>query len=120
MNQQDLQSLSARPEKPNNSVLSVYLNVDQSEPTNRNRGFERQLKNMVAGLRDSIVDSWELKRFHKAAKHIEDFVKSYQIGARSLVMFFDEPDAALWHQELQVALENRARWNREPLLQPLA
>src|SRR5207248_1901504 len=54
------------------------------------------------------------------AKHIEDFVKSYQIGARSLVMFFDEPDAALWHQELQVALENRARWNREPLLQPLA
>src|SRR5206468_3887231 len=50
----------------------------------------------------------------------EDFVKSYQIAARSLVMFFDEPDAEFWHQEMQIALENRARWNREPLLQPLA
>src|SRR5262245_57466132 len=40
MTTNDLRSLFSRPERPTPSALSVYLNVDQSEQANLNRGFE--------------------------------------------------------------------------------
>jgi hypothetical protein len=120
MNQTDLRLLSSRRGRPGNSVLSVYLDVDQLRQANLNRGFEKQLKNMMGSLQQTIHGSSELERFRNAAHHIEDFVSSYKIGARSLVMFFDESDGFFWHEELQVSVENQARWNRELFLQPLA
>ena len=120
MNQADLRLLSSRPERPGASVLSVYLDVDQSRQANLNRGFEKQLKEMMGSLRETIHGLSELERFRNSAHHIEDFVSSYKIGARSLVMFFDESDGFFWHEDLQVSVENQARWNRELFLQPLA
>ena len=38
--QSDLQRLYSHPERPYQSVLSIYLNVDQSQVSNQNRGFE--------------------------------------------------------------------------------
>lgn len=120
MNRNDLRMLSSRPERPRNSVLSVYLETDQSRHANLNRGFEKQLKNMMAALPQTIYDSSELERFQSATRHVEDFVSSYEIGARGIVMFFDQSDGFFWHDELQVPAKNQARWNRELFLQPLA
>jgi hypothetical protein len=120
MNENDLKLLLSRPETTGNSTLSVYLNVDQSRQANLNRGFETQLKEMMASLRRTISNSSELERFKNAAHRIEDFISTYQINARSIVVFFDESDGFLWHQELQVPMENQSRWNRELFLQPLA
>lgn len=120
MVQKDLQLLLSRPEKPNPSVLSVYLNVDQSRQANLNRGFERQLKDMMASLRTAIRDARETERFRSAAHHLEDFVSAYQVRARGLVMFFDEADGFFWHQELQIPVQDLARWDRECFLQPIA
>jgi peptide subunit release factor 1 (eRF1) len=101
-------------------VLSVYLDVDQSRPANLNRGFEKQLKNMLVSLRDTIENPAELDRFRKAAHHIEDFVSSYTVGARAIVMLFDETDGFFWHEEVQESINNQVRWNRELFLEPLA
>ncbi len=120
MNRNDLRVLSSRPERPADSVLSVYLETDQSRHANLNRGFEKQLKDMMASLRKTIYDSSELERFRSATRHVEDFVSSYQIGARGIVMFFDQSDGFFWHCELQAPIQNQARWNRELFLQPLA
>jgi hypothetical protein len=54
MNQGDLQTLYSHPERPYASILSVYINVDQSQHSNRNRGFEQQLKNMTSSIRTTI------------------------------------------------------------------
>jgi peptide chain release factor subunit 1 len=120
MTQSDLQLLFSRPERPHCSVLSVYLNVDQSQRSNWNRGFEKQLKNLTSSIRSTIHDAPELEGFTVAAHHIEDFVSAYEPGARGLVMFFDGLDGFFWHQELGVPIHSQARWDRELFSQPLA
>ena len=120
MTQKDLQLLYSHPERPHRSMLSVYLNVDQSQQSNRNRGFEKQLKNITSSIRSSIHDAPELEVFTTAAHHIKDFVSAYEPGARGLVMFFDGLDGFFWHQELGVPIHSQARWDRELFLQPLA
>ena len=77
MTQSDLQLLFSHPERPYQSVLSIYLNVDQSRRSNQNRGFEQQLKDMISSIRATIHDAAEMERFVTAAHHIEDFVSAY-------------------------------------------
>ena len=115
-----LENLFSRPERPNTSILSVYLNVDQSRQANLNRGFENELKDLIAGLRASIQEQAELERFKKSAHHLTDFVSAYEPRARGLVMFLDNTDDFFWHAELNIPVHNRADWSRELLLQPLA
>ena len=120
MTHNDLQLLFSRPERPSRSILSVYLNVDQSQHSNRNRGFERQLKDMTSSIRTTIHDAAEMERLATAAHHIEDFASAYEPGTRGLLMFFDSLDGFFWHQALGVPIHNQARWDHELFLQPLA
>jgi peptide subunit release factor 1 (eRF1) len=48
MTPNEVQALFTHPERTQPSVLSVYLDVDQAEPSNRSRGFEEQLKVRIA------------------------------------------------------------------------
>jgi peptide subunit release factor 1 (eRF1) len=98
----------------------VYLNVDQADVTNINRGFETRLKTMTHSLKDTVRDPAEWETLMKAVHHISEFVSVYQPGARSLVVFFDESDSFMWHTEMAVSLPEDARWNRQPFLEPLA
>ena len=120
MTPDDLQSLFSRPERTHASVLSVYLNVDQSQRTNWNRRFEKHVKDLTSSARSTIHDAVELERFQAAAHHIEDFVSAYKPGGRGLALFFDSIDGFFWHHELGVSIHNQARWDRELFLQPLA
>jgi peptide chain release factor subunit 1 len=120
MTQGDLKTLFSHPERPQPSLLSVYLNVDPSRHSNQNRGFEEQLKGMTSSIRVAIHDAAEVERFVVAAHHIEDFVAAYQPAARGLILFFDSVDGFFWHQEVGVPIHNQVRWDFELLLQPLA
>jgi peptide chain release factor subunit 1 len=120
MTQRDLQCLFARPERPNRSVLSVYLNVDQSLSSNRNRGFEQKLKDLLASMRATIQDSAEIERFVLAAHRIEDCVRACLPAARGLIVFSDSVDGFSWFREIGVRIHNQARWNHELFLKPLA
>jgi hypothetical protein len=70
----EIQALASRPERPQNCVLTVYLNIDQSRQANLNRVFETQLKDMLTSVENSIRDEDELAAFAKASKRIQDFV----------------------------------------------
>jgi peptide chain release factor subunit 1 len=120
MTQSDLQLLFSHPERPYRSVLSVYLNVDQSRLPNQNRGFEQQLKDMLLSIRATLHDTAEMARFVAAAHHIEGFVSAYEPKARGLLMFFDSLDEFSWRQEVGVPIHSQARWDHELFLQPLA
>jgi peptide chain release factor subunit 1 len=120
MTPNELQSLFERAERTQPSTLSVYLNVDQSERSNRNRGFEEELKVRMANIRRAIHDARELEAFQTAAHQVEDFVSAYEPNARGLVLFFDVVDGFFWHQELGVRIHSQVRWDRELFLQPLA
>jgi peptide subunit release factor 1 (eRF1) len=120
MTQHELQTLFARQERPDTSMLSVYLNVDQARQANLNRKFETQLRDMMSSIRKTIKDPGELERFQTASRHIEDFVMSYKNGHRGIAMFFDSWDGFFWHQHFDVPFENHARWDHEFFLQPMA
>src|SRR5690242_14350930 len=92
MNGKELQEMFERPQRPYRSMLSVYLDVDQSRPSNLNRGFETQLKNLIADLRPTVHDAAEVERFNLAAHRIRDFISAYQPQARGLGLFMDESD----------------------------
>jgi peptide subunit release factor 1 (eRF1) len=101
-------------------MLSVYLDVDQSRPSNLNRGFETQLKNLIADIRPTIRDAAELERFNPVAHRITDFVSAYQPQARGLGLFFDESDGFFRYVEFDVPVQREAHWDRTFYLQPLA
>ena len=120
MNTKDLQSLLSRAANSRPSALSVYLNVDQADAHNLNRGFEARLKTMTSSLLRTVSDAAEAERLTKAAHHISDFVSVYDPAGRSLVIFFDESDGFFWHTDLGVSLRDDIRWDRELFLEPLA
>jgi hypothetical protein len=99
--------------------MSVYLNVDQSLPANLNRGFEIHLNDLIGAQEETITEPAELERFKKASRRIQDFVSTWTVEGKSLVLFFDTSDDFFWTRELRVSLDNQCRWGRDLLLQPL-
>jgi ABC-type uncharacterized transport system involved in gliding motility auxiliary subunit len=76
MNRYDLSLLFSRTHSERKSVLSVYLNVDQSQRENLNRGFEAKLKKMASSLQKSIIDTAEQGRCAAAIHHVRDFISA--------------------------------------------
>jgi peptide subunit release factor 1 (eRF1) len=120
MSKHNWQQLISGSIKPNRSVLSVYLNVNQSDRSNLNRGFETQFENMTAVVQSGIRDAAELTRFRTAQHRLADFLKVYQVAGQTLAMFFDESAEFFWHQELEIPMKNEVRWDRQFFLSPLA
>jgi peptide chain release factor subunit 1 len=115
-----LEPLLSQRERSTPSVLSVYLNVDESDPANLNRGFERPLKAALASIRKGIEDSAERERFNTAATHVLDFVAAYEVHEKTLAMFYDAMDGFFWHDAFSVGIPTRVHWNTELFLRPLA
>ena len=116
----DLQKLASRRERAEKTVLTLYLDVDQSKQANLNRGFEKQLKDMLADVKETIRDDGELKAFEIASQRVEDFVTRYHLSARGLALVFDASDGFFWSQEIDFPIQNRIRWSREVFVGPLA
>ena len=120
MTTNELQSLFLRPPRQHASVLTVYLNVDQSSQPNLNRGFETQLSGIMLGVRKTISDSSELAQFDAAEQQIAEFVSHYHPRSSGLAMFVDTSDEFFWHRDIDFPVRNEARWDREFFAQPLA
>jgi hypothetical protein len=116
----DLRALASRPERRVKTVLTVYLDVDQSEQANLNRGFERQLKDMLASVKNNIRDDSEREAFETASQRVEDFVAGYHLGARGLAIVSDASDGYFWCEETDVPVRNQIRWGREVFVAPMA
>jgi peptide chain release factor subunit 1 len=120
MNPGELHELFSRPERPHHSVLSVYLDVDQSRAANLNRGFETRLKDTLASIQSTIHEPAVRERFARSAHVIKDFVSTYQPGGRVLALFCDDSDGFFRNMELDAMIPGQAWWDRELFLQPLA
>jgi hypothetical protein len=120
MKQEEVYTLFSRPARKRKCVLSVYLNVNQSEHDNLNRGFELQLKEMASSLRESVKEGAEREALASALHRATDFVSAYTPQGRGLVVFVDEADGFFTHKELAFPVNNQIRWDNELLLQPLA
>jgi len=120
MNRYDPSLLFSRAHSAQRSVLSVYLNVDQSQPGFLHRGFESEIKKMAAGVRRGLSDAADRQRFSIAMHRIQDFIAAYKPAGRATVLFYDTIDKFFWQQELGFPVTNQIRWDHELFIQPLA
>ena len=116
----DIHTLASRPKRADASVLTVYLDLDQSKQANLNRGFETQLKDMLAGIEQRLNSEGEFSAFERARKRIEGVVEKHTIGARGMALAFDASDGFFWSQELKLPVVSRVQWDREVFVEPLA
>ena len=113
MSRYDLSLLFSRTHTAQKSVLSVYLNVDQAQSRNLNRGFETQLKKLVMGMRKGLSDVAERERFSTAMQHVQDFIRAYSPAEKGIVLFYDTTDGFFWYQALGFGITDQIRWGRE-------
>jgi peptide subunit release factor 1 (eRF1) len=100
--------------------LSVYLNVDQTQSGNLNRGFEGRLEKMVSNLQEQIDNTADHERFSRAALRMRDYISTYSPSGKAIVLFYDAVDEFFWHQDLGFAVTDQIRWGHELFLQPFA
>jgi peptide chain release factor subunit 1 len=115
----EIQELASRPERADRSVLTLYLNVDQSQQANLNRGFENQLKDLLVSIRNTTAIESELQRFETAARRVQDFVSRHHVAGQTLVVVCDEADGFFWAQPFNLPVPNRIGWGKEVIVQPL-
>jgi len=97
----------------------MYLDVDQSKQANLNRGFDKQLKDMIAGINTTVRNRAESAVLQSACERMEFFIEKFVIGGHSLVAVFDTADGFFWSGQLDVPVPSRLQWGRGVLIQPL-
>jgi peptide chain release factor subunit 1 len=115
----ELEDLIQRDVQPDGRVLSVYLNVDQSQAANLNRGFTAALKAQLRLIESQLDDDKLRRQFAEDAQRVVQAVAVYEPRARGLAIFCDTSRDFFWQRELSIAVENQARWDERPFVRPL-
>lgn len=116
----DIRQLQRYQSGPDSFVLSLYVNIDQSDASNLNRGFETRVESLFrqnAENQNSQEDSKQ--RFESECKRVKQFLKDYVPKGKALVLFTDSIQDFWWQRDLQVGLQNGMRWSHQPWLRPL-
>lgn len=116
----DLRQLQHYPSGNDSFILSLYLNVDQSDAANLNRGFETRVDGLfrrVAEDQNSHEDSKQ--NFEMECTRVRQFLRDYVPRGKALVVFSDSKHDFWWQRDLQVDLPTGLRWSAKPWVRPL-
>jgi peptide chain release factor subunit 1 len=116
----DIRQLQNYPSGSDSFILSLYLNIDQSDAANLNRGFETR----VDGLFRQVAENQNShgggkQRFETECHRVRQFLRYYMPKGKALVLFSDSKQDFWWQRELQVELPTGLRWSPKPWLRPL-
>lgn len=100
-------------------LLTLYVNVDQSDATNLNRGFEIRIKNAVRACRDTVADEKRHLKFDQDVEVIQQFFVDYEIGERGLFILSDSSRDLFEVHRLDVPVETFAHFGAAPYIRPL-
>jgi len=98
-------------------VLSVYLDVDQSNVTNLNRSFESAFTAKVHAIEGTLSQEYEQRIFGACVSEIRKFLSAYKPAARGVVMFVTS-NGPVWFREVNVGVTTDVRWGKEAYVQP--
>ena len=90
-------------------VLSVYLDVDQSNPANLNRKFEAAFEARIKELGRTFEEEYEQRDFEECVSEARKFIDAYQSRARGLVLF-TRSTGSIWMRELNVPVVTEIYW----------
>lgn len=114
---EDIQVLRQYKSGSEPSVLSLYVNVDQSRASNLNRGFETTTENLLRGI--SGIGGNGGGRFEIERQKVLAFLREYVPHGKSLALFSDSSKGLWWNRDIGVELPTDARWSPKPWLRPL-
>lgn len=102
---------------PDSLVLSLYVNVNQGNQANLNRGFLTAVENTLRQMAEGNENHKE--RFEAEAARVLRFLGDYTAAGKGMVIFSDSSRDFWWHRDLQVEVETVARWSPQPWVRPL-
>jgi peptide chain release factor subunit 1 len=116
----DIRQLQQYQPGPDSFIISLYVNIDQSNAANLNRGFETKVENVLRQLGESHAGGENHRqRLEVESRRILDFLRDYTPKGRGLVIFSDSSRDFWWQRDLQVTLPTEGRWSQNPWLRPL-
>jgi peptide chain release factor subunit 1 len=116
----DIRQLQQYRSIPDSLVLSLYLNIDQSNAANLNRGFATRVEGLFRQIAEHQSSNGVSKqRLEVECEHVRRFLDGYVPKGKALVLFSDSKQDFWWQHELQVELPTEARWSPQPWLRPL-
>lgn len=77
MREHELQPVLHRSPTPDSSVLTIYLDVDQSKQQNRNHGFVTALRGLLRDVEESL-ETDDRETFRTDARQALRLVESHQ------------------------------------------
>ncbi len=111
----DIEQLQQLSQAPGNT-LTVFLEVDQSKPANRKRGFETQLHDLLKQLMAQYPGDEELA---KTAEEVEEIVKRVEPTGKTLVLFRHRRLGFTFRHVLKLSLPPAVYWTHGAVLRPL-
>jgi hypothetical protein len=108
---------SIQTEVPDEKVLSIYLDVDQSNTANRNRGFETALRDGLRELKSRLTEPSDVDAFQQCAQHVLRSVSEQRPGSGTMVIFA-RTGLPVTIEQYPVAMETAFRWDADPFIQP--
>src|ERR1043165_5565487 len=114
----DIRQLQQYPSSPDTCILSLYVNIDQSNAANLNRGFITQVENLFRRMGEDKNNNHR-ERFEAEAARVLAFLSDYSTRGKGLVIFSDSKQDFWWQRDLQVEVPTGGRWAQMPWVRPL-
>ena len=116
----DVRELQQYVSGPDSLVLSLYVNIDQSNAANLNRGFETAVENFFRQMLETRIKAENNRqKFEAETARVLRFLRNYTPKGKGLVIFSDSSKDFWWQRDLQVALPTEARWAPNLWVRPL-
>jgi peptide chain release factor subunit 1 len=115
----DLSQLHNYPSGPESLILSLYVDINQSNAANLNRGFETRVESLFREVADQTSHEESKQRFNAECQRVREFLRNYVPKGKALVVFSDSKQDFWWQRDLQVELPTGLRWSQQLWLRPL-
>lgn len=116
----DLSQLHQYPSGPESLILSLYVNIDQSNAANLNRGFETRVESLFRQVAENQnPHEGSRQRFDAECQRVRKFLRDYVPKGKALVVFSDSKQDFWWQRDLQVELPTGLRWSPQLWVRPL-
>lgn len=114
-----IEELAQRSIRDGSPVLSVYLNLDVTDPLNRRSSCKAVLDRMLKDIESQIADEARLKHFREDAEWVRQKVEFRLPKGKSLLLFCDVSESFYFEEDLPVRMAPQAWFGNTPYVRPL-
>lgn len=116
---QIIKELAERTAQDGSPVLSVYLNLDVSDPFTPRGGHKAALDRFLKDLESQIDEGAILRHFREDSQWVRQKVEFYLPKGKSLLLFCDVSESFHFEADLPVRMATQVWFGSTPYLRPL-